>query len=384
MTKTTSIQRINLSKLLLDKENPRFGGNLEASDTQKSLLEAIVDKHGVNDLLASMSTNGYFNAEPVVAVKSNGNFTVVEGNRRLAAALILTADSRASQYNDLSQKWVSDTNREKIASLQEFPVSVFDQRDKELIAYLGARHIRGSKPWDSYAKAHWLFELMSASDLELTIEDAAQLIGDQSPNTVKRILEAYVLMKQLRDTRHYKSQSSKVKGRGSNPDFPFSWLYTSIGYENIRNWIKISGLDSQDKITAKTKVLKSNKAFENSEKLVTFLFGSNTKTNSPDPAVSESREIRLLNDVVKNTMSVKELEHGKKLKDVWENLRPTNDRLGDLFYETQVNLETINNLVASETFQADELAQFISMGKKSQNLLNAILATLKIKAETSS
>ncbi len=269
-------------------------------------------------------------------------------------------------------------------SLRQFPVSVFDQRDRELIAYLGARHIRGSKPWDSYAKAHWLFELMSVSDMRLTIAEAARLIGDQNPNTVKRILEAYVLMKQLRDTKHYKPESSKVKGRGSNPDYPFSWVYTSIGYENVRNWIDISGFDSQDRITAETTVLKSTRALENSARLVTFLFGSTTKDGSPNPAIRESRQIRLLNDMVKHPMSVRELEHGGKLADVWENLRPANDRLGDLFYETRTNPATINTLVASETFPSDELAQFMVMGKKSQNLLNSVVETLKTKAGGSS
>ena len=129
MTEKTSIKYIPICDLLLDKENPRFGGNLAASDTQKSLLEAIVVKHGVNDLLASMSANGYFNAEPVVAVQANGKFTVVEGNRRLAAALILTGDKRAEQFEDLTQKWVSTDNKEKIALLRDFPVSVFDKRD---------------------------------------------------------------------------------------------------------------------------------------------------------------------------------------------------------------------------------------------------------------
>ncbi len=98
MIQATSMQSIPISQLLLDKENPRFGGNPEASETQQSLLEVIVEKYGVNDLLASMTANGYFNAEPVVAVESNGQYTVVEGNRRLAAALILTGDPRAVQY----------------------------------------------------------------------------------------------------------------------------------------------------------------------------------------------------------------------------------------------------------------------------------------------
>lgn len=380
MANLNEIQKIPISDLLLDKDNPRFGGNPGTPEIQKSLLEAIVDKHGVDDLLTSMATSGYFSAEPVVAAEHhNGKFIVVEGNRRLAAALILTGDSRASQYEDVASKLVSNENSEKIESLKQFPTSVFEERDDELIAYLGAKHIRGSKPWDSYAKAHWLFELMSATEMDLTIGSAAQLVGDQNPNTVKRILEAYVLMKQLRDEKHYKSESSQVRGRGSNPDYPFSWVYTSIGYENIRNWIEITGLESQNKIRADTRVLQSEKALENSEKLVIFLFGSKFKPAMP--AVKESRQIRLLNDVVKDRESIIDLEHEINLKAVWENLRPVNDRLGDLFYETQKKLETINTLVVGATLQQEELAQFISMGKKSQKFLNAIVDNLKTKSE---
>lgn len=181
MIQKTSLHRIPIRDLLLDNENPRFAGNVEASHSQKSLLETIVEKHGVNDLLASMAANGYFSAEPVVAIPNEGKFTVVEGNRRLAAALILTGDPRASQFEDLAHKWASNDRAMNIATLEQLPVSVFEHKDEELIAYLGAKHIRGSKPWDSYAKAHRLFELMSASGLQLTVEAAARSLETRMP-----------------------------------------------------------------------------------------------------------------------------------------------------------------------------------------------------------
>lgn len=373
MTNSNEIREIPIRDLLLDRENPRFGGNLETSGVQESLLETIVEKYGVCDLLASMATNGYFSAEPVVVAEhDSGKFIVMEGNRRLAAALILTGDSRASQYEDVARSWVSNENKRKIDSLERFPASVFEERNKELIAYLGAKHVRGSKPWDSYATAHWLFGLMSVTDTDLTVAGAAQLVGDQNPNTVKRILEAYILMRQLRDEKHYKSESSQVRGRGSNLDYPFSWVYTSLGYDNIRNWIEIAGLESQSKIRPTTKVLRSAKALENSQKLMIFLFGSTIE--GAKPVVGESRQIRLLNDAVRDKVSIKDLEHGMNLEEVWEKLRPVNDRLEDLFYKTQKNLETINTLTASETLQPEELAQFLPMGHRSQKFLDAIVA----------
>ena len=117
---------------------------------------------------------------------------------------------------------------------------------------------------------------------------------------------------------------------------------------------------------------------------MTFLFGSKSKLGNPGPVVGESRKIRLLNEVVADTMSVKNLEHGRKLEDVWQDLRPVTDRLGDLFYNTRANLELINTLGASESLQPEELSQFISWGKKSQNLVNSVVATMKSKSETPS
>lgn len=376
MAREDSIRTIPIEKLLLDEKNPRFGGNVTSSVNQKSILSTIIQKHGISDLLVSMSANGYFDAEPVVVVPANhGQFTVVEGNRRLAAALVLTKSDRASEFHDMSEKWLSKSNADNINSIEEFPVTEFEKRNAELIAYIGIKHIRGSKPWDSYAKANWLFELMSVSDLELSIEEAARLVGDQNSNTVKRVLEAYVLMKQLKEEKNYNTEHSQVRGRGSNLDYPFSWVYTAIGYENIRKWIEISSLDSQDKINPGTKVLKSSKALSNGEKLIDFLFGS--KQKSVMPVVKESREIRILNNVVTYPLAVKALESGARITDVQEELRPVEERLLDLFYNSTKGLETINTLVAGDPPPSKDRAQFITMGTKCKNLLNSILKILE-------
>ena len=378
MTRNTRIEELSIDKLYLDIENPRFGGNAKLSATQKDLLSNIVEKHGVTDLLTSMSINGFFNAEPVVAVDNgNGTYTVVEGNRRLAAALILTGSNRASDYTDIAQKYVTDSNKEKIESLKKFPVAIFPERNAELIAYIGIKHIRGNKPWDSYAKATWLFQLLLESSLTLTIEDAARLLGDQDTNTIKRILEGYVLMNQLRAERNYNPDDSTIRGKGSNINYPFSWVYTAIGYENIRNWIEISGLDSETKIAANTKVLQTPEGLANSEKLINFLFGSNSKRTRS--VVRESREIRLLNDIVKDKLAIKDLESGETVAEVHEKLRPANERVLDLLHQNLKDLEVINNIIASEDLEPDDQEQFIKMGEKSISILNTIVANLKNK-----
>jgi ParB-like chromosome segregation protein Spo0J len=41
------------------------------------------------DLMASISENGFFSGEPIIVISNNDNYTVIEGNRRLAAIKLL-------------------------------------------------------------------------------------------------------------------------------------------------------------------------------------------------------------------------------------------------------------------------------------------------------
>lgn len=49
-----------LSRLHLDLDNPRFGGQHQRKLTEPDLLNAIADEHDLTDVLSSISANGYF------------------------------------------------------------------------------------------------------------------------------------------------------------------------------------------------------------------------------------------------------------------------------------------------------------------------------------
>ncbi len=376
MTRNTRTKDLALSKLLLDSKNPRLGGDAEHKLAQVDLVAKIIDLHGISDLLSSMSMNGFFDAEPIVGVENeDGTYTIVEGNRRLVTALVLTQEPRASAYKDIAKKYLANANPEIITSLSSLPVTIFPKRNNELIAYMGAKHIRGNKPWDSYAKAHWLFELLASSSLSLSIEEAARLIGDSSTGTIKKILEGYILMSQLQKQANYESRDSTIRGKGSNVDYPFSWIYTAIGYENIRKWMDLTGLDSQGRIDSNTKVLHTSEGIENADKLAKFLFGS--KSRNFRASIRESRELRDLNSIILNKISVKDLENGELAADINERQRPVNKRLFDLFYRINKDLEIVSSLVTSEDIsELKDLEQIQDLAKKSIKMLQNVSAII--------
>jgi hypothetical protein len=132
-----------LAKLLLDENNPRFGGIKSAG--QAAILDHIVEKFGVDDVLSSLAVNGYFEAEPLVCRKNkrSDTATVVEGNRRLAACLILTGDSRASHQRKRSEQFQEIWKTHGQKAVDPVPVILFaaDEQEEELLSYLGVRHI---------------------------------------------------------------------------------------------------------------------------------------------------------------------------------------------------------------------------------------------------
>ncbi len=221
-----------LSDLHLDKTNPRLGGHSSGLKNEIEVLDLIVDVFGVDDVLSSIAVNGYFDAEPLIGVEDRGKkgIRIVEGNRRLAACLILANDARAKNQQKRINEYRSLQAKHHQSAITKIPVLVYDAKDysKELLSYLGVRHIAASQPWDSYAKAAWVAMVLEQG--ELTLADVSQMIGDQH-RTVARLLEGFYFVNKLQDTGRFNTSDSHRRGRGSNPDNPISLVYTAAGIQ---------------------------------------------------------------------------------------------------------------------------------------------------------
>lgn len=314
------IQQLPLDVLHLDTANPRFGGRSGDLKSETAVLDTIVDKFGVEDVLSSLAVNGFFDAEPLVGLRSKKGESVriVEGNRRLAACLILANDKRAVNQGSRVQTARLLQSQHKTSAISTVPVLVFDESEwkDELLPYLGVRHIAASQPWDSYAKAAWISQVLESG--ELSLDDVIQMIGDQH-RTTPRMLEAFYFVNQLIDEARFKPSDSLQKGRGSNPEYPFSWVYTALGYSPVRRWL---GLD--DLSEGKVKRPLRGKKLDDAEQFITFLFGSKSKNQAP--AIKESRGIQDLAKSIADPERRLLLKRGKSVAEAIELTRPAQDR----------------------------------------------------------
>lgn len=308
----------SLADLLLDENNPRFGFRGSTGD-QADVLDHIVENFGVDDVMSSLAVNGYFDAEPMVCrlVAGQQKLTVVEGNRRLAACLIITGDPRANRQHNRTEQFQKLWNEHGRRRIDPAPVIIFDASSdqKPLLSYLGVRHISAAQPWDSYAKAAWVARVVEENNLSLG--DVALMIGDQH-RTITRLLQGYYFIQQTIESGQFKPEDSIRKGRGSVTDYPFSWVYTALGYSAVRSFLSLS-----DGSAVKNPMRPA--ALPNAGVLTRAMFGDRAKGRNA--AISDSRELGSLAEIVADPDKVSLLEAGKTVAEIERLTQPIDQRL---------------------------------------------------------
>jgi hypothetical protein len=326
--------------LQLDTENPRFAGELGEKPSQEGILDFIAETIGISDLLSSMSKRGYHRANPLIAVKEGSSYTVVEGNRRLATALILVDDERATKQKSRARNYpLTDTARRK---LEKLPVLIAPSR-QEILPYLGIAHIVGNKKWDSYAKAAWAADVLDKKVYIGGLREIAEEIGDKH-RTLERMVEAFRMIKQLEASGRFIPDDTLRTGKGI-AKFPFSWVYTALGYKSIRDWLGIDSAETKDGAAHSRTNIIPDEGLDRAGELLDWLFGSHTRGEKP--RIEDSRQI---SDVAASVLSEKRvalLKRGLDIEDVQKESQPLHERIMDGLVDVERSLREILGLVGS-------------------------------------
>lgn len=228
------ISRVPVDALHFDPTNPRLPATIDGGD-EGQVLRWMLEDAGLTDLMRSIASQGFFAGEPLLVVeRTDAGFTVVEGNRRLAALRLLRDPSLATAR----PKAVAAVAEGARHRPEDVPVIVFDDAD-DIVDYLGYRHVTGVKQWEPLAKARYIHRLWEAhhgqgSDDVRTLREIADLIGSRR-DYVARTLTALALHDRLVDL--------DVVGTTAVPldEVDFSLLTVALGYSNIVEWL---GLES--------------------------------------------------------------------------------------------------------------------------------------------
>lgn len=289
------VQWVQLNQLRLDPDNPRLKEGMENA-SQPELLAELATEYELQDLGRSIADNGYFSEEPLVAVKDRGKktWTIVEGNRRLAALQLLENPNAAPK--DIRPQWQElSQNREKRVTV--VPILEYEKRD-EVTPYLGFRHITGVMQWRPYQKARYIAQLVE--DNELTFLQIARIIGSRSP-TVREHYIAYTLARQARDQMSIDTTYAEAA---------FGVLRRSLSDPNIRGFIGLQ-LDKAERELAKP--VPRNQA-DAVKEFFTWTFG----TDKRDPVLKDSRDLKKLGTVMASARAVEVLRSSHDLDYAFE------------------------------------------------------------------
>ena len=240
--------------LYLDPANPRLADEGLSIDQQDDILQWLWRNKSVNELVDSILANGFWQHEELFATEEDGRLVVVEGNRRLAAVKIL---SDADVRERLGIALVAPPSEEILETIRQLPV--IHATREQLWGFVGFKHVNGPQAWDSIAKAEYVFRVRR--DFGLTLAEIASGIGDRH-DTVARLYRGYVVLRQAQDQFDFDTTDTQHRR------FPFSHLWTALGYVSIRKYLGVDpeALESENPIPEDRLPQLSN--------LMRWLFGS--------------------------------------------------------------------------------------------------------------
>lgn len=223
-------RKVPVGQLRLDRHNPRLVG-AGTSATDEAIIARLYRSAELDELLQSISTNGYLDIEPlvVVAAPEGDALVVLEGNRRLATLRLLREPELV--------RGIASSERLKI-SIPEFTDAVRLTLDRVTIyevasrqqarPFIGFKHINGPAKWDAYAKARFAADWYRQEGV--TLEQIAEAVGDRHA-TVKRMVSAIYVLEQASARDLF-----EIDDRDT-PKFNFSHLYTALSRSQYMDYL---------------------------------------------------------------------------------------------------------------------------------------------------
>ena len=353
------IEMVNVADLRLDALNPRRTAR-DANLSQQDLLIELYRRFDLDDLIGSLSVNGYFSEEPLIAIPEDEKtgegppFIVVEGNRRLAVLKILLFKK---ERDAVKSKLIPTVTEDVRFRLDPVPVKAYAKR-ADVHAYLGVRHIAGVKPWEALAKAKYIRSLVEQG---LTFAEVARRTGTgKRTDVVRRWLLTLYAIEQA-------NEEANQPWDELDEHFGFSWLYTSLGYNSVRKYL---GITNEAFLEPKQAPVppESVKSLLNHMR---DLYGAPGRAR--EAAVQESRQIRELAEIYSSPEAIGALRSGVSLEVASRKTVSEGTQIVDLLRKANYDLSEANG-IAPHHAGHEEAAKF---ARRCLETARAIVSTLE-------
>lgn len=292
---------IEIGKLHFDPGNPRLWEveDLDRHD-EDAIGKALWKLLAADEIVMSItSAKHFFQHEPLmVEERKDGDFTVIEGNRRLLAAKAIADEKFRKNIGAAQFEAFEAVTAVLRKELEKLPCIV--SKRKELWQFVGFKHVNGPKPWGSFSKAEFIANVHEK--YEVRLKDVAQQIGDRH-TTVQRLYRGWCVLRQAETWKVF-DREQRVPKR-----FAFSHLYTGIEYPNF---MKFLGLDEKAGYENRNPVPKERK--EELGQICLWLYGRKEPAQEIKPLItSQNPDLSDLETALGKPAGIKALRAGLSL-----------------------------------------------------------------------
>lgn len=299
-----------ISSLRFDPQNPRIVEYLGEKPTQEQMETLLMDAMKAVELIPSFVENGYIPYEPLIIRPKNRHYEVIEGNRRLAAL-------RAMQNSEDESVKEAFTRHH----LDHAPCLIFTGDDKQLLAYLGLRHLSKTKDWDASAKGAFVERVLRAG---YSLIEASRLTS-----TSTGALRGTLLTRRMFEQAH--ELGFQLDSRGADGETFFWHLGDAVRRTKTKRYLELE----ENEEPLETPSYDQSK-FEN---LVTWLYGDSRKGRDSGRVINSIRDIKRLDDCIGNDRALKRLENGYSLAEAEEELEAAGAAIEAHVYRARKSVE---------------------------------------------
>lgn len=295
-------EEIAFDDLKLDLFNPRLPKSKQGKD-EKVIIEFMLLESATLELMMAIGQNGFFAGEQLLVVEDKndeGKYIVVEGNRRLTAVKLLSKPELATVKTEAIKQILQEVDDKNKPS--NIPCLVFEDK-KDILKYLGFRHITGIKSWRLLEKARYLRDLRNSDFKDLTLQNAcrniAKSIGSSS-DYIRRLLIGFELYKIVEDEGFY-----TINGL-DDTRFHLNYFTGSLAKDNIRKFIGVN-------TTSEAPLESLNK--ENLKEIVHWWFD---KTEGNSRVLGDSNGLKILNAIIGDGQALTAFREGVTIETAYE------------------------------------------------------------------
>ncbi len=313
--------RVPVERLRLDRGNPRLIGEA-AGRSDEWIIARLYRAAELDELLQSMSANGFLDIEPLVVMRADGDdegdaLVVLEGNRRLAALRLLREPALVGRIASREKTRISVPDLDDAVRGTLDHVSVYPVASREdARAFIGFKHINGPAKWDAYAKAQFAADWYRKGRADgAGLDQIAAAIGDRH-DTVKRMVSAIYVLEQAHREKRFDVEDRQTMR------FSFSHLYTALSRSEYMEYLGLeSGWARHDPRPDPV----PQEHLDRLRQVLVWIYGS--KTDDVQPVVqAQNPDIRRLGEVLAHAEGRHVLEQTGSLDDAHASTEPAERR----------------------------------------------------------